>query len=140
MRNRYWHFDVGDWRFGVEKSRVGFGDTPYLDRYIVYAGKLTFRMHKFWRGDDDRAPHDHPWTFVTFPLSSYEEIYVDNGVLMHRWVPALRFNYRSLDFKHIVIGRKDRRPFWTFVITGPKRKSWGFWPSDKEYVPWRLWR
>jgi len=68
-----WFITLFGRRIGFEYSRVGLGETPYLDRYILYILGPTLRLHKFWRGDDDRAPHDHPWVFWTFPLRSYVE-------------------------------------------------------------------
>jgi hypothetical protein len=155
---------IGKWklRFGFEYSRVGLGDTPYLDRYILYVGTGTLRLHKFWRGDDMRAPHDHPWWFITFPFRTYTEIAevckygggVPNdqtGVpsdavnlctqrcirRIERTVTAWRPHFRPALYRHIV---KDAAcPFWTFVITGGPSNSWGFWPRPERFVPHREW-
>lgn len=43
--------------------------SPYMTR--VWFGRL--RVHVFYRGDADQDPHDHPWDFWTFPLTSYVE-------------------------------------------------------------------
>jgi hypothetical protein len=49
-------------------------DTPYMTRATI--GRL--RLHIFWRGDADPDPHDHPWGFWTFPLTSYVEEVIDH--------------------------------------------------------------
>lgn len=142
-------------RFGFEYSRVGLGETPYLDRYIVYLGGLCVRLHKFWRGDDDRAPHDHPWNFWTFPLRPYYELVPAASLdepgtydmshdppLRISYVKAWRLHYRPAKYRHIVMCRADgsEKPFWTFVVTGRAFNKWGFWPEPNRFVPWREWR
>lgn len=136
-----------DWlgvRWGFEYSRVGLGPTPYLDRYILYAFGGTLRLHKFWRGDDDRAPHDHPWTFWTFPFKTYledVELLTDKGHWVRRFnsVRAWRWHRRASGYRHIVVGSWDNKPFWTLVITKGVDRKWGFWPTPEHFVPWRDW-
>lgn len=142
------HFLKWKLRFGFEYSRVGLSDIPYLDRYILYFGRGTLRLHKFWRGDDDRAPHDHPWWFITMPFVTYrEKIVVPDDlfgeVFVTRLVRAWRPHFRAAKFQHIVIGRRDRndlRPFWTLVISGGNTNDWGFWPEPGVFVPYKYWR
>src|SRR5580692_11012239 len=75
--DRQWFIQWRGARWGFESSRVwgSYRDSaePYLDRYILYFWPITLRLHRFWRGDDDRAPHDHPWWFITIPFTSYVE-------------------------------------------------------------------
>jgi hypothetical protein len=144
-------FEIGGRRFGFEYSRVGVGPTPYLDRYITYLGGISLRLHKFWRGDDDRAPHDHPWDFWTFPLRGYWEKvpvcdeltweFEEENYYEMRPVRAFRFHHRAAKYRHIVVGRLDgkQKPFWTFVVSGKLRNKWGFWPTPTKFVPWREW-
>lgn len=144
-------FTLRGWRWGFEYSRVGLGDTPYLDRYIMYAFGCTLRLHKFWRGDDDRAPHDHPWTFWTFPFRSYVETVEllpdpterSHGIVARftNVVRAFRLHKRQATYRHIVKGRADgsAKPFWTIVVTGPVVNRWGFWTTPYDFVPWREW-
>jgi hypothetical protein len=148
-----WFVTLFKRRFGFEYSRVGLGETPYLDRYIAYIGGPTLRLHKFWRGDDDRAPHDHPWRFWTFPLTSYVEMVEqwdgdeDYGEWLPGWkrfdrvVRAFRIHYRPAKYRHVVLGqlRKLNKPFWTFVVTCSVENGWGFWPTPTTFVPWREW-
>ena len=150
-------------KWGFEFSRVGVGPTPYLDRYILYVGVGTLRLHKFWRGDDDRAPHDHPWWFITFPFTTYlEKVPVDQRApggffsyipaYSRRMVKAWRFHFRPAKYQHIVEGAADQaperfyyttgKPFWTLVITGGKSNEWGFWPLEygrPRFVGYKNW-
>lgn len=145
-------------RWGLELSPVSFNATGerYLDRYILYLGPINLRLHKFYRGDDLRAPHDHPWWFITFPFSTYYEqvefIRLGRSGLDAKWVreprvvKAFRFHYRPARYRHIVYGRfgrslkQMRKPFWTFVIAGSVSNAWGFWPAPTTFVPWREWK
>ena len=130
---------LNGFRIGVEYSRVSHAGTPYLDRWIIYFGG-TLRLHYFFRGDDDRAFHDHPWPFITFPLSTYHEVVFNpqlgDGVPYVNTVRRWRFHYRPSSYRHRVL---DRLPFWTIVISGPYERHWGFWPKPDEYVPYEDW-
>jgi hypothetical protein len=129
--------DIGDWRFGVEKSTVVIDGLQYLTRWILYCGG-TLRLHKFHRGDDDRASHTHPWWFITFPLSAYvEDVFHRGKWAGRRTVKPFRFYYRESGFEHIVAGRyprRDRRPFYTIVITGHRTNLWGFYPKPGKFI------
>ena len=134
---------VPSFRIGPEYSSVRIGDEKYLDRFIFYFFG-TIRLHRFWRGDDDRAPHNHPWWFVTLPFTSYvEKVYdiEDGRYLGERLVKAWRFHFRPARYRHMVVGRADgkKAPFWTFVLTGRRSQAWGFWPNPNEFVAWRDW-
>lgn len=99
--------------------------TPYMTR--LWIGRL--RLHIFHRGDNDPDPHDHPFHFWTFPLTSYvEEVTIDEGEVEEgytesglrrfdvpdgehsydtflRIVPAFRWSYRPAEHTHRVLGR-----------------------------------
>ncbi len=127
---------AGNYTLGLERSVVRFNGDPYLGRWIIYFFGRTLRLHKFYRGDDQRAPHDHPWPFWTFPLCrGYEEIVPRGGVLMHEWVKGFRVHFRPSSYQHIVVD--PAKPFYTIVVTGKKERAWGFWPSPTDYVYWR---
>lgn len=154
----------GSWYWGVERSVVLIGGDPYLTRWILYLGPIGFRLHKFDRGDDDAAPHDHPFWFITIPLThSYLEwVYAEHHGQSYfcdpvgrcnaedlKWDPILRIvkrfrpSFRSSGYKHIVESalEHDRiawsftnKPFWTFCIFGFTNPDWGFWPGPNTFV------
>ena len=141
-RSKGWFTEIRGYRFGAEFSPVSIDAGPYLDRWILYLGFGCLRLHKFYRGDDNRAPHDHPFSFWTFPLKSYREhVYDETGFVESRVVRALRVHYRPATFRHIVTGRDDwkRGPFWTIVWATKPKRQWGFWPFPKFYVHWKEW-
>ena len=139
-------FDIGNRRFGLEASTVTgkVTKTKYLGRWLIYLGWGTVRLHKFYRGDNDRASHTHPWVFWTFPLSSYTEKRYDKGRYLGLFVvEAFRPHFRPTTFEHVVQGRfdayaginqPDPRPFYTIVIGGLKSNEWGFYPSPGVFI------
>lgn len=107
---------------------------PYLERWIIWLG-FTIRLHKFHKGDDDRAFHDHPWWFITIPFRPYLERTPASSDLVE--VKAWRAHFRSAKHRHIVhlLGGK---PVWTFIVTGSKNSEWGFW-EDEKFTPHEAW-
>ena len=115
-------------------------NTVYLTRIRLTPrtrwGQLYF--HWFHRPDTDRAFHDHPWDFWTFPLQDYYEDVFDpetNEIKIARRVPAFRISFRPAEYAHTVLGgwKKDQGavgPYMTFVWHAPKRRNWGFWVGD----------
>lgn len=87
---------------------------PYMTRYWFW----RLRVHVFHRGDKDTDPHDHPWDFWTFPLTSYvEDVWYNDGgiqIVNDRVSPVLnrrrevvrawRWNKRLAEHTHQVLG------------------------------------
>ena len=130
-------WSIGSYNLGLERSTVRLQGEPYLTRWIIYVGGRTLRLHKFHRGDDDRAFHDHPWPFWTFPLKTYSEL-VPGLPYRASVVRGFRLHYRPAAYQHIVLG--DGCPFYTIVVTGKRENAWGFWPEPGKFVPWREWK
>lgn len=125
-------------KLGFEHSLIAHNGTPYLGRWIIHCGG-TLRLHKFYQGDDDRALHDHPWWFVTFPFASYRELVEDVDSLCVNVVRRFRFHYRPAEYRHRVLPFPERRHVWTIVVTGPLSRMWGFWPDADTFVPFCEW-
>lgn len=131
---------------------IGGDEHPYLRRWYVIPRNplLNVYVHQFLRSDDDRALHDHPWWFVSLMLrGKYDEI-TESGMKRRR---AGSIAYRPAEWRHRVhllstlveTGRDDRRPHgplirgwrttetpcWTLIVTGRRRRMWGFWCKTK---------
>ena len=126
-------FAIGSWTFGWTHDQVFDSGDLDLERWIVWLG-VTLRVHKFHKSDDDRAFHDHPWWFVTFPLQTYTEDTPSAGI---QTVAAWRPHYRAAAHQHIV-HLPDGKPVWTLILTGKKQANWGFWQGDK-FIPHEDW-
>ena len=67
LHDRVW-FPLGDGSYmsdHPEETQIRKFDgrwyRMYLDRRMLWLGPIKIRIHTFYSGDDDSAPHDHPW-------------------------------------------------------------------------------
>jgi hypothetical protein len=107
--------------FGIKLGQtIGHPDCPVMRRWVIETPLGSVRLHHFLRSDDSRALHDHPWWFVTIPLSGGYEDVTDDGVeTMRRFRPR----FRPAGHRHAV----HTDDCWTFIVTGRKLRHWGFW-------------
>lgn len=101
-------------RFDIADEKTG---EVYLRRwYVVATPWFSVLLHKICTPDKDRDLHDHPWSFWSLVLwGGYEEVL---GERAHR------------------IYMLDRSPTWTLVLTGRRRREWGF-HTAAGWVDWR---
>jgi hypothetical protein len=92
---------------------------PYLVRWYVLRTKwVSLFIHKFIRSDEDRALHDHPWSFLVIPLWRGYIEHTSDPVQMgpfiasrqRRVYPILGTRYRHATFRHRVELLKGYRP------------------------------
>ncbi|MCP5182692.1 MAG: hypothetical protein H6993_01955 [Pseudomonadales bacterium] len=121
-------FRIGRYPFGFSHDVIESDGRPYLERWILHCGG-TLRVHRFLSSDEDRAVHDHPWWFVTLPFTAYAEYVTEGDHEVRRVVRPFRLHFRPARFQHRV--ELLRAPTWTVILTGPKRREWGFWPQDR---------
>lgn len=114
--------------------------TPYMLRVIFFQ---RFRIHVMYRADEDRDPHDHPFSFTTFPLNGYFEEVFDpkTGKFLTQVVKPFRTHYRPAEYAHRILGpalltldgwlldtrekpKKVTTLVWASAFTPRK---WGFW-------------
>lgn len=113
-----------------------------LDEYGEETGKkLPFGLylHYFYRGDEDRELHNHPWEkSLSFILLSgyYEERKTEEGEVKLRNIRPFTFNYITKNHFHRVIKKQNKPHIWTLFLTGKRAQDWGFWDRDtKKYTP-----
>ena len=123
---------------------IGGQENPYMLRWFIIPRNrwLNIYLHKFLRDDDDRAMHDHPWWFISLMLwgEYYEKTPSEWNALGQvelRRAPSIRF--RRATHRHMIaLKRRDDGtiiPCWTIVLTGRKKREWGFW-CPQGFVPW----
>lgn len=118
---------------------------PLFTRYYLLETKWgSIYVHCFHTSDDDRALHDHPWSFVSILLSSgyYEwtpapltcpvDGYEQPSV--RTWVPRFSVIYRPATWRHRV--ELKNKNTWTLVFRSGYRREWGFWVLGR----WMLWK
>jgi hypothetical protein len=108
---------------------IGGENTPYMHRWHVIRRNRFFNiyLHKFFRSDDDRALHDHPWPNLSILLDgSYYEHRPDGIHYRKQGEIVLR---RSVSRHRIELVRQHmfitpslylETPALTLFITGPK--------------------
>ena len=144
------------WKW-LDIMKSSSGGAEHDDTYLT---RLTFlrtpwfqiMLHFIYLPDQDRAVHDHPWSFWGVVLSgAYFETWGEPQG--KRW---MRYHHRQL--VHRLIHKSSRtahriteiigKRVITLLFTGPKVKSWGFYVRDVGrkmsyrsrpvvYVPWR---
>ena len=121
----------------------------------AYMTRITWglnRLHIFHRGDGDKDPHDHPWAFTTFPLTSYVEEVTEcvDGTWIRRRevVRAFRIHRRPATYLHRVLGRwsgtgTEVAPLArivTLVRRSGDDREWGFLRLRGPNACWTPWR
>lgn len=112
----------------------------YLRRWWIIPRNKLFNiyLHHFWKSDDDRALHDHPWANISILLSGSYLEHLPNGVVKLRkpWRPwsFWRIPMRFPTSSHRV-ALIDGKRVWTLFLTGPKVRTWGF-HCPRGWIPW----
>lgn len=134
--------------FIPRRTIVNCDRQPYLTRwYLFRTAPLAIFLHRFHRSDEDRALHDHPWSFITCILwRGYYEHTVhcpcgDQACSFpeprkkRKW-PGM-ICYRPAEWRHRV-ELIDQKPAWTLVIRFRERRDWGFWEKTG-WIKWNAW-
>lgn len=147
-------------RFLTWGEKLGDPECPYMQRWVINFRLFSIRVHRWWRSDDKRAQHDHPWWFITWIIKGS---YTDWGrwvcqhckgsgrypraskricsgcggrggdqTLRKEFLKRWSIRYRPANHIHTV----DVTPggCWTIMLTGPDKKDWGFYiPRGKTF-------
>lgn len=114
-------------RLGITwKEKLGRSECPYIERWVLNFHFFSIRLHHFLYSDDTRAPHDHPWWFITFVLKGG---YTDRSPENDDYLKRGSIRFRSAHHRHSVI--VDPGGVWTLLITGRPKRKWGFWVEGK---------
>lgn len=131
---------------------IGTPESPYMRRWWVIPRNRWFNiyLHNVLRDDDDRALHDHPWWNLSIVLRGgywevkplYQPLYPDFALDMFHDPNLVRLwrgrgsmvLRRPTDAHRLCLD--DGRPSWSLFITGPNRRTWGFW-CPKGWKNWR---
>ena len=129
------------------KTIVNCDRQPYLRRWYLFRTKpFAIFLHRFFRSDEDRALHDHPWPFITFILwrgyiehtQTCKENHCErpsHKSAKRKW--PMMVCYRPAEWRHRVELVKGK-PAWTIVFRFRERRMWGFWERTG-FLPWNKW-
>ena len=126
------------WRiFGSLSKSKDSGTGKTWGKKIESKLPFNLRVHRFFRGDIDTYPHNHPWKWaLSFVFwGGYTQIRTDkNGTVHIEEFNAPCFNFiRHSDYHNVTTVR--RNPM-TLFLTGPAVSSWGFL-AHGEHIPWK---
>lgn len=109
--------------------------SEYLTRWYLFRTKpFAIFLHLFHRSDEDRALHDHPWTFVSIIL--WRGYYEHTAKGRKRYWPGMIL-YRPAEWTHRV-ELVDQKPALTLMLRFKGRREWGYhlttgWQSHHEW-------
>lgn len=123
---------------------IGAPDAPYLKRWYLIPPnrRVNLYLHRFCRSDEPEALHDHPWDFVSILLTHrYLEVTDTAATVRTAGSIALRRAEHRHRIRLFTDGHGTPQPCWSLVITGPRRRPWGFWcpttSGGRRFVPWQ---
>jgi hypothetical protein len=125
------HDSVGKWPRRRVIWSCGQAKGPLLTRYFLWHGhRLGIFLHHLHASDEDRALHDHPWSFLTCLLSGGYFEWTPAG---RSWRRRFSILYRPAEWQHRL---ELVRPVWTLVVRFRRRRPWGFITP----TGWQEWR
>lgn len=121
---------------------------PYLTRWrLIHTPWFGILLHKIDGPDPDQDPHDHPWNFISIVLwGGYTEKLVTplplvDSTLVLRTTDEQSWGWLSVHKmplgKYHKIERLHKKPTWTLILTGPRKREWGFLTTDRGHVMWK---
>ena len=120
---------------------------PYLTRWrLIHTPWFGILLHKIDGPDPDQDPHDHPWNFISIvlrggyteqltaliPLSSTKRI---RATTFQSW-NWLSVHKMPLGKYHKIV-TLHKKPTWTLILTGPRKREWGFLTQDNGHIMWK---
>lgn len=141
--------------------RRNVDDGVYMNRWYVIPRNRWFNiyLHNTLLDDFDESLHDHPWWNISVVLwggfwevmPRYRPLYPDLALDVMQGVEPFRRVWRRpgsivfrratdahrLELDRIVrpAFREEVKPSWSLFITGPRKRTWGFWKKDG-WVPY----
>jgi hypothetical protein len=119
---------------------IGGASNPYLARWWVIPRNRFFNiyLHAFFRSDDDRALHDHPWTNASFLLcGQYTEHTIAAGGIHHKTIRRAGDLAIRPSGKHAHRIELHAGAVMTLFFTGPVYRKWGFHCPERGWVYYR---
>lgn len=136
-------------RIVARAQRTPYRHLPgYMERYWLFRTPLlSCRLHVILASDDDRALHDHPWSYATVilrggyvevrPVSPEAQMQGRFDLTNREWIAPGRVLFRRAESPHRLEVPRGQTCL-TLFLTGPRRRTWGFqtprgWVDHHEY-------
>lgn len=138
-----WRFVKRYWAWKRDPGRIiHTHGTEYLLRTYLTPRRwpVSVFLHHFFRGDDDRELHNHPWE-VSIGLilagGYVEERLRTRGIRVRRFRPGSINVIRANDFHRVTL-LDPARGCWTLFLTFRRVQDWGFLDRlTGKFIPWR---
>jgi hypothetical protein len=109
----------------------------YMNRWWLLKPRkwlpISARVHEIIRSDDDRALHDHPWSYVSIILRGGYWEHTPDGKRKYYGAGSILYRpYTSIHRLEIPEGTTAT----TLFIMGPYKQGWGFHTPEGK-IPWR---
>jgi hypothetical protein len=111
---------------------MGKPECPYARRTALNLALFSIRVHEWYRSDDKRFFHDHPYWFFTLVLRGS---YTDVSPAGRDTLRAGSIRFRRAEHQHYV--EVPPAGALTVLLTSPKIREWGFWVRGKFKRPLR---
>jgi hypothetical protein len=121
--------------FLVKEIKSKAGKLHFRRYRIIETPWLNIYIHRIYMADADEHEHDHPWDFCIFVLSGGYVEQSNDGYYAR--IPG-SFVRHSAEYSHRIISLNNK-PSTTLVMTGPRRREWGYkisttiWANHKAY-------
>lgn len=117
-------FRKWEWRgFGFRSDLISH---DYMRRWVIKTPWFLLRLHHIMRSDNDRHFHDHPFDFTSLILRGGYVEYTPGNPL-RCCLPGSIVRRRAEDLHYLKLIDDSA---WTFLITSPYRREWGFSTED----------
>jgi hypothetical protein len=97
-------------------------------------------LHYFYRGDEDKELHNHPWKSATSLILSggyMEERRCNETNIVHtKLIRPMTLNHIGANDFHRITLLDSKKHVWTLFFTFSRSQDWGFWdPYSNSYTP-----
>lgn len=118
---------------------LGEPNCPYMRRWVFLFFGFGVRIHRWYRSDDKRFFHNHPFWFWTFVLKgSYTDVSLNVDTNHIKRDNLKLFNIRFRKAVHLHYVEVPKGGTITILFTGRKTQNWGFWVKDRIMRPLRF--
>lgn len=114
---------------GLPRDEIRLAGELYMERFYLSEDR-NVRLHHILMSDPDRDLHDHPWDFVSVLLTGAYRETTETDEAAYSAPAVIARSAETLHRLTLLEG-----PMWTYVVTGPVRRRWGFATPDG-WVDW----
>lgn len=118
------------------KSKAG---EVHFQRYRLFQSRLfAIYLHYIAKSDEDKHPHNHPWSFTSIILKGgyiekvwqnglFQKLQEDEGFFVNKYIRTLFKDFAATRYARDYHQIELLSPTWTLVFTGSRiNDNWGY--------------